>query len=229
MVKGVRKVFRREVGKNPRSYRINNLGEKDIGRVIGVTGTTGGCGSTYISLLIANSLKRLGSRKIAWIDMSGKNMRKYLLAPKDCFLTSYLEEHKERGGEDKHSYKGVDYYENGGGDGVLRVFNESYDHIVIDFGNVRDSPSREFLRCDIKVLVGLNSPWKRMNFEKYMLANKEIMEKGKWRYVFNLTSGKKVKRFRSLYGIKAVNVEYEEEFEEIGDNNFERILTLLMG
>ena len=227
-MKSIRNVLRRKIIKKEKLSKVNNSWEKDIGRVIGVTGTTRGCGSTYISLLIANSLKRLGGRKIAWIDMSGKGVSRFILAPKDRFITSYMEGLKEREDGAKCSYKGVDYYENGSGNGLLEAFNESYDHIVIDFGNVRDSPSRELLRCDIKVLVGLASPWKRIFFERYILSNKETMGKGKWRYVFNLTSGKRVKRFRSIYGIKAVNVEYEEDFEEI-ENNFERILVLLMG
>lgn len=219
----VKRFFRRK-----RMFNNNNPWEKDIGRIIGVAGTSKGCGSTYISLMIANSLKRLGVKKIAWIDMGESGMSSLISAPADCLVTSYKKKDKE-GGTGGCRYKGVDYYDYGGGDGLLEIINEPYDYIVIDFGNERDSPSKELLRCDIKILIGLSSPWKRILFERYISSNKELMKKGKWRYIFNLTSGENAKVFRKGYKIKAINVEYEDRFDEIGGNNFEKILALLLG
>lgn len=191
----------------------------DINRVIGVVGTSNGCGSTYVSLLVANSLKKIGARKVICVDMSGGD---------DYLKIGYGNESEASKGKD-FRFKDVTYSLGKDSDKLIDLFNEDYEHIVIDFGNRWGNHMKDFMRCDTKLVVGLASPWKIEAFERYLRGNEEVMKKGKWRYVFNLTSDVKARKLRAKYGIKAINIEYEEDFYDVKQNNFERIIALLVG
>lgn len=194
-----------------------------INRVIGVVGTSSGCGSTYMSLLVANSLKRLGTRRVICVDMSGND--DFAKICKGRELNGDLDEDMNT----IFKYKDVTYSCVKDSDKLIDLFNEDYEHIVIDFGNRLGNHIKEFLRCDIKLVVGLVSPWKIKSFEQYLRNNEETVKKGKWRYIFNLASDMKVRKLRTKYGIKAINVEYEETFFDVKQRNFERIVALLKG
>ncbi len=190
--------------------------ERNIGKVIGITGTTAGCGSTYISLLVANILKKMRKR-VAYIDMSGVD---------DSSVTVTGEWARC---DRANVYKGVAYYDRGDTEAILDAFNEEYDHIIIDFGNGRVKYMKEFMRCDVKIVVGLVTPWKLQFFESYLHDNEEVVGKGRWRFVFNLATEHEAKKLRGRYRIKAVNIEYEECFYEVKENNMRKIVALLEG
>ena len=186
-----------------------------IGKIIGVVGTSQGCGSTYVGLLIANVLKKVRDSKVAYIHMSGNYTT----------LHSSGDELEDR----IYVYKGIIYYARGGIEDVLEALNDSYDHIIIDFGNGQLKYMKELMRCDIKVVVGLATSWKLQCFEEFLTDNEEVISKGKWRYVFNLTSDAVTKKLRGRYKIRAVNIGYEECFYSVENDNFKRIIALLEG
>lgn len=198
---------------------VKGEGNVSISRIIGVVGTCNGCGSTYIALLIANSLKRLGARKVICVDMSGK----------EEFAKIGKEDNRGNLGCTSFRFKDVTYCCGRDSDNLIELFNEDYDHIVIDFGNKSGRHLKEFLRCDIKLVVGLVSPWKAECFGQYLKNNEEIIKKGKWRYIFNLASDMNGKKMRGRYGIKGINVGYEEVFYDVKQRNFEKIIALLEG
>lgn len=201
-------------------YRLIKKGrnkDRNISKVIGIAGTAMGCGSTYISLMVANALKKIGSRKVAYIDMCGKD---------SC--SAMVDERCKRG-DTVCVYKGVTYYTRGDAESILDAFNGEYDHIIIDFGNGGIKYMKEFMRCDVKIVVGLATPWKLLCFENYLINNEEVMSKGKWRFVFNLATEHETKKLRGRYRIKAVNIEYEECFYVVNENNMRKIIALLEG
>ena len=188
---------------------INN----GVGRVIGVTGTVKGCGVTHVSMLIANALSRKGGSYVACVDYGNRNSYSQLL-DRDCDMDSFC-------------YKGVTYCMCEDTDSLAKILNEGYQHIVIDFGSESKGTMKELLRSDIKVVIGLGAPWKRGRFEEFISEYEEVINKGTWRFVFNLTTGNVIKQIRRRYGIRAANIGYEESVFDLKNDRVNEIVELV--
>ncbi len=184
-------------------------------RTVGIMGAVKGCGSTHITLMVADMIKKKEGGRIACVDLSGGS---------DYFFVCKAEDGDTVG--EKLVFKDIGYYPKGNEQLLLKLINEDYDHIIIDFGNRSRVAKKEFMLCDVKLLVGLTSDWRLPVFEEFLKNNEEAIKKGKWGVVFNLTGENKAKKLGERYKLKAVGMGFEENFNNASQSSFDKICSL---
>lgn len=122
--------------------------ETDRNETYAFMGTGRGCGTTLLSVAMANYLSGRSCGKTAHISFSGRNetesLREY---EKERFFTVY----------------GVTYF-SADSDAELsgifgRIHNDSYRNIVLDLGVPCESGLKELMRCNHGYLLGNLLPW----------------------------------------------------------------------
>lgn len=66
------------------------------------------------------------------------------------------------------SLRGVDYYPHVSYRDVPLLLNRDYDYLIMDLGCMEEADLSEFLRCDIKFILGSLAPWKIWKYEKFL-------------------------------------------------------------
>lgn len=168
-------------------------------RIIGVTGTFRGVGVTHLSVLVAEFLSKKG-KSVAFVSFNQ-------LDEKNVFF-----EQMEKKRKNLKIYRGIKKAE------LLSVLNQGYQHIVIDFGIMREGYLEELLRCDKKLMVFQYSVLRKETEIDILKRCDSFLKDGNMDFVFNLCnkgeSQKVIKELRK-FGIKANVV--EQAFDKLTD------------
>lgn len=134
--------------------------------VIGLMGTHKGVGVTHTGIMIANYLSKWKRYKTAYLEMSGEDDIKYL-------WHAYENGEMSSTKRDFQIYH-TTYYKNVREQDLIKILNEDYKYFIMDFGAEFSKNEIEFLRCDIKLVLGSLAEWKR-HFLFHFIQNKSLL------------------------------------------------------
>lgn len=116
-----------------------------------------------------------------------------------------------RGKYSDHAYKilGVTYYMQGAPHILARCMDGSFDDIIIDFGEMRETIRAEWLRCTVKIVESALSEWKLEAFLE-LLTGEEERGTG-WIYTAAFGSEDTRRAIEKRFGISLLRVPLSED------------------
>ncbi len=127
--------------------------------MIGICGCESGCGTTHLSIALANYAASKHGLRIACLE----------LHPSDAFtqLSTFTSSPLSSGNVQSMQYftiYDVDYYPLLQKQDIPALMNAGYDYLILDFGPASAIVYDELLRCDHKLVLGSLAPWRQMHF-----------------------------------------------------------------
>lgn len=144
-------------------------------KVIGLIGTHKGAGVTHTSIMLASYLSKSKSYKVAYLEMCDEDDIKHLLYAWD----DWDEPLEER----QFCIYNTTYYRNVREPELIRILNEEYEYFILDFGTDFNKNKSEFLRCDLKLVIGSLTEWKRQKLFQFIENKKELPGFSNWKYL----------------------------------------------
>ncbi|MFA9377054.1 MAG: hypothetical protein ACERKZ_09925 [Lachnotalea sp.] len=150
-------------------------------QTIGIRGTDSGNGVTHLAIMLGNYLTAKLHKNTAILEMNHTNS---FLELKE----SYVDNIKKNQGLNYFEISRVTYYYNIQSDKVGEIYSKEHEYIIIDMGNDNLKQINEFLKCNIKIVIGNLNPWKNKKFihiiENYIACDN--LEKVKYLVQFGL-------------------------------------------
>lgn len=183
---------------------------------IGVLGVEKGLGVTHTCVMLAGYLSK--KNKVAVIELNdSKHFKEIALIIKDD------KEIAKR----KFIYNKVHYYWDIDYGQFISLYREKYDFLILDLGSyleLRDMD--EFVRTDIRLVIGHGMDWKIKEISKFYLENRDYDPNNNWYYVLPFMDKKSIREIKSKienkvfflpYNINpfVVNQETKKIFEQI--------------
>lgn len=167
------------------------------GKRIGVLGLGAGCGTTHISLALANYISDYGHKSVCLMERSGRDDMKWL------FGEASRDNEKEFFCHHRVTYS---FFGNSQDSGYL--LGKSFDCTVFDLGHNRQRAMHFLKLCDLRLVVGVAAEWRRQEYAYVKELCAGLADTSSWKLLINLCDEKAVKEF-SGYGLRAYGFPYE--------------------
>lgn len=202
--------------KTEKTGRAINNGKQGRTVTIGVLGAFKGAGATRISIMLATYFREKTRGKVAVVETSGRKDLK-------C-MEEYASGFGKVTDTGEFKVRGIYFFSPDSEKALLRLRNEDFDYLIVDMGSIAESIPEELLRCDYKVMVTTQLPWKASVNVKLEEALKAVSGYG-WYVFINLRSEIK-NRLLLNKGIKQIPIGFCEELFEISMRTQKTLKTL---
>lgn len=144
--------------------------------VIGIIGTHHGAGVTHSGIMLSNYLDKYKGVKTAYLEMNHEDELKFL---------NYAYEGIPDDQEEKKEFviHNTTYYENVREQDFIQLINLNYQYFILDFGTDYKKDNNEFLRCDIKIVIGSLTEWKRQYLFQFIDSKRQLPGFASWRFL----------------------------------------------
>lgn len=155
-------------------------------------GASEGVGTTYVSISLAYYCTKVLRKKTAFIELSGAGDLKKIVPGERCFqldqITCYAQVRREE---------------------IPEILNHAEEIYILDMGADYRNNRLEFLRCDVKILVGSMCLWKRNDLlERLGELSKEANMKQWLHCLIQFGEKEDKKEIRKKYQIAVQNMPY---------------------
>lgn len=142
------------------------------GITIGILGTHSGAGATYLSLMLAFYMGEELERRTAFLECNSHH-------DMGLIQTAY-----EWVGEEADSFKfhRITCFKDVTGNRMTNVLDADYESYLLDFGSDFLVCRNEFLRCDMKVVVGGRAEWQLMKMIRFIEQVQTLQGSREWLY-----------------------------------------------
>lgn len=172
--------------------------------VIGLIGTHKGVGVTHLGIMLSNYLSKHKGFRVAYLEMNREDDIKYLLYA--------LEEDMDKLCEANHfSIFNTTYYKNVRDPELIEILNEDYEYFILDFGTDFNKNKNELLRCDVKLVIGSLTEWKRKYLVQFIDNKRELPSFSNWKYLIVFGQRKDLRIASSEFHIKLNQIGYEPD------------------
>lgn len=182
---------------------------------IGVMGAFKGAGATSISVMLAMYFRKKTRGKVAVAEISGHKDLKCM----EKYATGF-----DSTGALK--VKGVHFFSPGSEKALLKLRNEDFSYLIVDMGSISEDIPEELFRCDYKVFVTMQTPWKDALNERLENMLKAVNGHG-WYVFINLQSAIK-HRLLLNRRIKQIPIGICEEAFELSTKTQKTLKTLFL-
>lgn len=182
-----------------------------------MTGVGRAVGTTHFCIWLANyedSVKRKKTALIEWNTHDDFSKIQKLCIATPTPSTSYR-------------IFNVDYFKNAGPSDLLLCLKMGYEKIIIDFALIEESKT-DFLRCDVKIVIGSLSEWKFDMFREYLRGESNIDQSWKYLVAFGdettrkqLQKAMKISLLRIPFSVDAFSIDAKSIlwFEQLTSDN----------
>ena len=142
---------------------------------IGIAGCCPGCGVTHLAVALSCFCSSKLRKKTAYLELHERNEISSLFSNENPFS---CENTFSRGGQialckEKQTdasihRRRIDYYPNVACEQVPVLLNRGYEYLILDLGSSQEAKKSEFLRCDIKLVLGSLAPWKVSYYNNFL-------------------------------------------------------------
>lgn len=115
--------------------------------IIGIGGVEPGVGTTHTAFMIGTYFRRWQRQRVGFIEWKQDEIK-------------YIKDDIQDDENAPFSRHGIWFYKNVCDRSISSILSENYQCIVIDFGIRYEKAYKEFLRCDIKILLASGALWK---------------------------------------------------------------------
>ncbi len=177
-------------------------GKEPMKRTIGVLGSERGTGVTHLCIALSNFISLESGGEVKLLDVSGTGELRQIKTAKEGRLF------------------GVSYFPDTRKEQIPRLMSESYDYMILDFGNDSESNYAEFLRCTKKIVLGSFCPWKRQAYDRFMQFAKKEKNYADWEFCELFGKKEDKKEFKRLYGVPLRRIPFILNPYELGKDEF---------
>lgn len=115
--------------------------------IIGIGGVEQGAGATHTAFMIGTYFRRWQGQRVGFIEWEQDEIK-------------YINNEIKDDENNSFSHHGIWFYKNVCDRSISSILSENYQCIVIDFGTRYEKAYKEFMRCDIKILLASGALWK---------------------------------------------------------------------
>jgi hypothetical protein len=189
-------------------------------QTIGIMGTETGCGVTHLSIMLGNYITAKLHKNIAIIEMNSTGA---FLELKDSYVNN-TNKYQEF---NNFEISQVTYYYNVPWDKVGKIYSKDYKYIIMDMGTDNLNQAEEFLKCNIKIIIGNLTPWSNKKFiqiiENFIIQDN--IKKIKFLVQFGACDVKL--QIKEIYNINLLTITFEPDPFLIHGCNFDFLENLL--
>lgn len=200
--------------------KVNIENEDAILQTIGITGVQKGVGVTHISIMLGNYIRSKHNKNVAILEMNQtgafEELKEY-----------YSNRHKNEQRFDTFSVAEVTYYNKVEKEMLGMIYNRCKDYVILDFGEIKEECIKEFLKCNIKIVVGNLNPWNRtklVSYMEYFIARDFL---GKIKYISRFITNDEIRHIKNIYKTNIYALPFEPDPFLIHGCNFEFLEKLL--
>lgn len=176
----------------------NLIKNREKSFVVAIAGTSSGAGSTHQSILIANFLRRLGS-KVALVECNNSNS--FANIEKSIAYKSV---------DNNFTFKGVQFFKNIDKEELDFIKKQNYQAIVLDIGKNVKKFRNSFINSDLAIVVTRTSEWKMSEIEEFIDNNPELMmDRIKWIALYSKLVEKA--EIKKNFGIKVYSLPFVKD------------------
>lgn len=199
-----------------------NEKENTILQTIGITGAQKGVGVTHLSIMLSNYINAKCNKNVSILEMNQTGAFEEL---KKCYVTKDYIKHEQ--GYDSFSIAGVTYYYKVGKEMLGIIYNQCKDYLIIDFGKNNEEYTKEFIKCNIKIVVGNLNPWNKSKLIACMESFIVMDYLKKIKYVSRFGGHDDVKQIKNSYKTSIYTAPFEPDPFLIHGGNFDFLDELL--
>lgn len=155
-------------------------------KTIGILGVHNGAGVTYTGLLLANFISDELEKKTAFIECN-ENQDFRLL--QNAYEWQEVE-------EDRFTFQQISFYKSVRENQVVDFRNDKFGCYIYDYGTKLDENSKEFIRCDKKLVICGGAVWNKRKLKKFIEQAKSISGSSDWIYLIPFADKKEIIRLR---------------------------------
>lgn len=172
--------------------------------VIGLIGTHKGVGVTHLGIMLSNYLSKHKGFRVAYLEMNMEDDIKYLLYAFESDMDKLCE-------VNQFSIFNTTYYKNVRDPELIKILNEDYEYFILDFGTDFNKNKNELLRCDVKLVIGSLTEWKRQYLVQFIDNKRELPSFSNWKYLIVFGQRKDLIIASSEFHIKLNRIGYEPD------------------
>lgn len=169
--------------------------------VIGLIGTHHGCGVTYTGLMLAFYMGEELGKRTAFLECNCHGDMKLIREAYDWT--------KEE--DTSFAFHQITCYHKVEPSRIPDIYGVGYECLILDFGTDFTANREEFLRCDIKIIVGGRSAWDIQKLARFAEASEAIRGSASWFCFITQAEEQTTKKISKEIGRKVWNVPYVEE------------------
>ena len=183
-------------------------------------GTNRGNGVTHLAIMLGNYVTAKLHKRTAILESNNVGA---FLELKESY------EEKAISNQESNYFKisGVTYYYDVRSDCVGELYSKDYEYIILDMGIFNEKQIEDFLKCNIKIMIGSFNPWKNKAFiravEKCVAygGNKTV------KYLIQFGNDEDVHQIEKVYQVSICATPFEPDPFLIHGCNFEFLEHLL--
>lgn len=181
--------------------------------VIGIVGVADGVGVTHLCLALAQYCARHKLQQTAVIELSGKHALAQMNTTKQ---------------EKRFQIGRITCFPDVRDNEMADLLNERYQIYLLDMGSDFYRVRQEFLRCDIRIVVGDLNPWKKSDYVNFVTEVLEEEDYESWEAFLMSHGGKGDRRdFQKQYHIPVYPIPYIENPFELKKESYTFLQGLL--
>jgi hypothetical protein len=169
---------------------VRNQEGRFLLQTIGIVGTERGNGVTHLAIMLGNYITAKLHKNTAILEMNPTNAFAEL-------KESYGNQTNKNQELDYFEISKVTYYCNVRKAMFGRIFSKDYDYIIMDMGT--DRHLEEFMKCNVRIVIGSLNPWKNKKF--ICCIENDIAQGylGKIKYVVPFSSYEEIRQIKNAY------------------------------
>lgn len=187
---------------------------------IGILGTHSGVGVTHTAIMLCQYLSRNKRYTSVYLEVNKSNEIGYLYGAELGIESIAIS-------QEPFEIRKTIFYNNLTLDELVTLYNQEYEYYILDLGVDHVNNQEEFLRCDIKILVGSLTEWKRHYTFKCINHNRQLPGFEHWIHLMVFGQVKDIKIACSEWGIRAYGIGYEPDPFVLNRNTKELFQKLL--
>lgn len=170
--------------------------------VIGILSTESGCGCTHFSIMLANYLSSIIGHKVCIGECNKSRTFEKLEQTYEGNKTIDTRTTSFRILKTKY-FKNIEKEE------MPELLNESYDYMIIDFGNEYEERKEDFIRCKRRFVIGSFCDWKLSSYILFLEKTSKEIGRDQWEFFSVMGDDEIRKKLEKSYRIKICPVPFE--------------------
>lgn len=200
-------VIRKAIDMKRKPILMNNIrgnltNKKRI--VIGIIGTHRGVGVTHFGIMFAQYINEILNAKTALLECNNHNDLRHI-------QNAYMGVEKEQEFSREFSIYGVTYFRNVSENEVAEILNRDFEYYILDLGIEFEQNKKEFLRSDLKFVIGSLAEWRIDNLFNFHKKTSRFHGSDTFSYLIVFGIKKEIKELKKELDMNVIEIPYEPD------------------
>ncbi|NLK28308.1 MAG: hypothetical protein GX306_08210 [Clostridiales bacterium] len=202
-----------------RPMLLNKLKNRKYGtrQSIGLIGTHRGVGVTYTAFMLAFYLGEEMGKRTAFVECNRHHDMERIQSAYEW----------SREDTSSFSFHQITCYKEVMSEGIAEIYNKNYESLIFDFGTDFGTNWNEFLRCNIKIIVGGMAQWNQKKLIELAAYYKDFNDRETWLYLIPCADSKVTSSLKKIIVGKIHTIPFEKDPTKPSKNTIKLFRELL--